>query len=194
MKILLAVVLLAALLGCAPATRVTLLPLPSKQPSSVEVKTTNESWAMTAPFEVANVTARGAISADRTTAADVQQRHAALLAVQPAPPERFILYFSAGGSALTPESEGALSGILAQAVARPGGEILIVGHTDTVGTLEVNDRLSKQRAAVIREQVIARGFPPLLVHAVGRGKRELALPTEDGVNEPRNRRVEIVVR
>lgn len=97
MKLCLAVALLATLVGCAPATRVTLLPLPSKLTSSVEVKTTNESWAMTTPFEVATVTARGAISADRTTATEVQQRHAALLAVQPAPPERFTLFFAAGG-------------------------------------------------------------------------------------------------
>lgn len=87
-----------------------------------------------------------------------------------------------------------MGGILAQAIARPGGEILIVGHTDTVGTGEINDRLSRQRAGVIREMVIARGFSPLLVHAVGRGERELAIPTQDGVDEPRNRRVEIVVR
>ncbi|WP_354441330.1 OmpA family protein [Ottowia thiooxydans] len=146
------------------------------------------------PFEVANVTSRGSISADRTNAADVQQRHAALLAVQPAPPERFILYFAAGGWTLTPESEAAMGGILAQATARPGGEILIVGHTDTVGSLESNDTLSKQRASVIREQVIQRGFPPLLVQAVGRGEREPAIATGNGVDEPRNRRVEIVVR
>jgi outer membrane protein OmpA-like peptidoglycan-associated protein len=32
------------------------------------------------------------------------------------------------------------------------------------------------------------------VHAISRGKRELAVPTPDGVAEPLNRRVEIVVR
>jgi outer membrane protein OmpA-like peptidoglycan-associated protein len=42
--------------------------------------------------------------------------------------------------------------------------------------------------------LIARGVAPGNVVAVGRGKREPAVPTADGVAEPRNRRVEILVR
>ncbi|WP_051235923.1 OmpA family protein [Ottowia thiooxydans] len=194
MRGLLALVFIVTLAGCAPTTRVTLLPQENHPKSSVEVRAANETWKMTTPFEVASVSQRGVIAADQTNAQDVHLRYPELLAIQPPVAERFTLYFVAGGSALTPESEGALSGILAQAVARPGGEILIVGHTDSVGTQELNDKLSLQRASAIRELVIQRGFPPVLVHAVGRGERELAVPTADGVDEPKNRRVVIIVR
>ena len=40
----------------------------------------------------------------------------------------------------------------------------------------------------------ARGLAADKVVTIGRGKRELAVPTADGVAEPRNRRVEILVR
>ena len=54
--------------------------------------------------------------------------------------------------------------------------------------------LSRQRAEVVRAAFAARGLADDKVLAVGRGKRDLAIPTGDGVAEPRNRRVEILVR
>jgi outer membrane protein OmpA-like peptidoglycan-associated protein len=54
--------------------------------------------------------------------------------------------------------------------------------------------LSRQRAEVVRAAFAARGLAADKVVTVGRGKRELAVPTGDGVAEPRNRRVEILVR
>jgi outer membrane protein OmpA-like peptidoglycan-associated protein len=42
--------------------------------------------------------------------------------------------------------------------------------------------------------LIARGIASESIVAIGRGKRELLVPTADGVAEPRNRRVEILVR
>jgi hypothetical protein len=41
---------------------------------------------------------------------------------------------------------------------------------------------------------VSRGFNAGLIEAVGRGEREPAVPTADDVDEPRNRRVEILVR
>jgi OOP family OmpA-OmpF porin len=46
----------------------------------------------------------------------------------------------------------------------------------------------------MRAALIGRGIAPENVRAISRGKRALAIPTADGVAEPRNRRVEILVR
>ena len=73
-------------------------------------------------------------------------------------------------------------------------DIVVVGHTDAVGTDAFNDELARKRADVIRSALIGRGVATTDVVAIGRGKRELLVPTPDGVAEPRNRRVEIVVR
>ncbi len=70
----------------------------------------------------------------------------------------------------------------------------MIGHTDRVGTLEANDALSLRRAEAVRALIIERGFEAARVRAVGRGERQPLVATDDEVDEPRNRRVEIVVR
>ena len=73
-------------------------------------------------------------------------------------------------------------------------DVIVIGHTDTVGNDAANDVLSRQRAEVVRNAFVARGLAADKLVTVGRGKRELAVPTADGVSEPRNRRIEILVR
>ena len=72
--------------------------------------------------------------------------------------------------------------------------MVVVGHTDAVGSSTFNDELARKRADAVKAMLIRRGVPADDIVAVGRGKRELLVPTPDGIAEPRNRRVEIVVR
>ena len=106
----------------------------------------------------------------------------------------FTLYFLEGKDELTVESQAQLEDVFAELKRRPLPDIVVIGHTDTVGALEFNDRLSRARADRMRELLIERGLPADRIEAAGRGKRELLIPTEDNVSEPRNRRVEINVR
>ncbi|MGH6905858.1 MAG: OmpA family protein [Geminicoccaceae bacterium] len=72
-------------------------------------------------------------------------------------------------------------------------QIVVTGHTDTVGSAAYNLALSERRAAMVADELIRRGVPATDIVTVGRGEEDLLVPTADGVNEPRNRRVEIVV-
>jgi outer membrane protein OmpA-like peptidoglycan-associated protein len=72
--------------------------------------------------------------------------------------------------------------------------VQITGHTDTVGSTADNDVLSLKRAGEIREALAVQGLNLTITRAVGRGERELLVPTPDNTAEPRNRRVEIIVR
>jgi len=189
----LAVLGLVALAGCAgPASRVVLLP--QSKASAVDITVGNQTQVLDQAYQVASVSARGDIAVDTTTADQVQAQFPQLLLRQPAPEQRYLLYFEPGGSKLTAESEAQLTAVVAVAGTRPGGEIIVIGHTDRVGSLEANDTLSRQRAAAIRELLLARGFVAERVEAVGRGEREPLIATDDEVDEPRNRRAEIVVR
>ena len=124
----------------------------------------------------------------------MESRYGDLLAAAPPPAQHYTLYFDLGSTQFTAESMQDVERVLQEAMARPGGEIVIIGHTDSVGDTKINDHLSLERAKAIREMFIARGFDPLRVEAAGRGERELLQPTADGVAEPRNRRAEIIVR
>lgn len=180
--------------ACAPITRVTLLPDAQGRATSVAVQSQGGTQVLAQPYQVAAVQHNGVVDLDATTAQEIQNRHGGMLAVQPPPEQRYVLQFETGTSRLTADSQAQLPGILVQAKARIGGEMVVVGHTDRVGAPPANDALSLQRAQVVRELLIAQGFKPELIEAVGRGEREPVVPTEPNVDEPRNRRAEIIVR
>ena len=189
-----AVSALLALQACAPLSRVTLLPQDDGRATSVQVQSASGVVDVTQPYQTAALQRDGRLTAQQSNAEAVNAAYASLLALPVPAPARFTLQFEPGSSTLTAESQSQLEGILAQASARAGGEIVVVGHTDRTGSPQANDTLSLQRAQAVRELLIKRGFASELVEAVGRGEREPVVPTEANVNEPRNRRAEIIVR
>ena len=77
--------------------------------------------------------------------------------------------------------------------AVPAPELMVIGHTDTVGTDVVNDDISLKRATLIQQKLVDKGIDPKSIEVVGRGKRAPLIPG-DNLDEPRNRRVEIRVK
>jgi opacity protein-like surface antigen len=71
--------------------------------------------------------------------------------------------------------------------------ITVTGHTDTSGSAAYNLELSRRRAEAVAGELVRQGVPATEIATVGRGEEDLLVPTADGVREPRNRRVEIVV-
>ena len=137
----------------------------------------------------------GATQATGTmTAAQVREVFGSTLDALPGSPASFTLYFLEGRDELTPESQAELKNIFAELKRRPLPDIVVTGHTDTIGSLDFNDKLSLQRAQRMRDMLVQMGLPTERIQTAGRGKRELLVPTDDNVSEPRNRRVEISVR
>ena len=183
------------LLACAaPTTRVILLPESSGKASAVEVKSSSGTQLVSQPYQTAEVQKNGQVVLGTIDPVQVMEHYGGMLAQLPSEDEQFLLYFETGGAQLTAESQTMLPTILERAHARMGGEIIVVGHTDRVGSVEANDALSLQRARTIRSLLIGRGFNEELIDAVGRGERSPLGPTEDGVAEPKNRRAEILIR
>jgi outer membrane protein OmpA-like peptidoglycan-associated protein len=185
----------AMLLGCAaPVTRVILLPEASGRTSSVEVKTRAGTLTLSQAYQSAEVDAAGQLTPIDMNPLEVIDRYGGMLAQLPAADEQFMLYFEPGGSNLTQASQVLLPKILLRAKARKGGEIVVIGHTDRVGAVPANDALSLKRAQSIRDLLIAQSFKPELIEAIGRGERAPLVPTADEVDEPKNRRAEVLVR
>lgn len=182
------------LAGCAPATRVILLPQADSPSSQVVVSADKAELVIDKPYGVAEVSRDGRVAADSTTAQDVASAYPSLLALQPPAPEQYTLQFEPGSSQLTEQSQALLDKVIERAKARTGGEIIVTGHTDRQGAAEDNDRLSLERANAIRDMLIGLGFRAELIEAVGRGEREPVVPTDDEIEEPRNRRAEVWIR
>ena len=190
-----AVVVLGGLLA-ACATRqgaVVLLPSKDGRDTAVVVTQGTNQVLLAQPFAASRLTSDGP-QAYQSSAQEVQALFGAAVAAQPLAPAQVTLYFVEGKDELTEESKKLIDSVFAEIAKRPVPDVMVIGHTDKVGTDAVNDPLSRQRAAVMRQALLARGLPADNISVAGRGKRELVVPTADNVSEPRNRRVEIQVR
>ncbi|MGO9093176.1 MAG: OmpA family protein [bacterium] len=106
----------------------------------------------------------------------------------------FILYFERNATKLTHESYELLSGVQKTIKSRNSNEVYVVGHTDLVGTEAYNAGLSSRRANTVRDLLISSGIKPKTLFVSSYGKARPLVPTKDQVPEPRNRRVEVIVR
>jgi outer membrane protein OmpA-like peptidoglycan-associated protein len=116
------------------------------------------------------------------------------LAVQPQGPATFILYFKPDSEELTEESLSLLAEILDAVASRRSVDTSVIGHTDTVGTKKYNYELSKKRAQAVGDLLVTRGVDPVILQVTSHGEENPVVPTDDEIEEPRNRRVEVTVR
>ncbi len=77
--------------------------------------------------------------------------------------------------------------------ANPGTTVRIIGHTDNTGTDAINDPLSVNRAASVRQYLAARGVDPARITIDGRGSHEPIADNSSVQGRAMNRRVEIFV-
>lgn len=186
----------AALLGgCATQfDRVILLPDSAGKPSgAVAVRTPKDEVLLKEAYAEARVVG-DKIETGRSSAEQVKADFAPLLALLPVRAQQWVIYFVEGTETLTPESLPLLEVLKTSLAAIPAGEVIVTGHTDRVGSVADNDRLSVGRAEAVRELLVAAGVARERITVGGRGEREPVVPTADEVDEPRNRRVEIKLR
>lgn len=184
-------VLVLAMSGCATSS-VTLLPGEDGHAvGSIAVLETNREVVLDQPLTAGSLS-NGPARVRSVKA--VKPAYGQLLAALPPAPARYVLNFVEGTTDITAGSRPTLDMIRKEIAARPGAAVEVVGHTDTVGSEEDNDRLSQQRADQVVKVLLAEGFDSDLLSAVGRGERELAVATGDNVASEQNRRVEVVVR
>lgn len=183
----------ALLLGGCASERVVLLPSADGAPGAVVVRDRIGEFRLDQPY-AATKRAVGNNWTYQSSSQEVAERFGLALSAQPPRPIVYVLYFEMGGDELTSESQAALNVIRQEIAERPASEVMVIGHTDRVGSAEGNDRLSLKRAELIRGLLIESGVDAGKLEAVGRGERDQLVPTADEVDEPKNRRVEISVR
>jgi OOP family OmpA-OmpF porin len=119
-------------------------------------------------------------------------------AAPPAPPpaeaaKSYLVFFDFDKSDLTPEALKIVRAAADNATKSNATKLEVTGHTDTSGSDAYNMRLSKRRAVSVEEELVKDGVPRQEIAIFAKGKREPLVPTGDGVKEPQNRRVQIVL-
>lgn len=128
------------------------------------------------------------------SAEDIRRDFGAAIGARPPLPQSHTVFFRFGADRLTPESEREWAAIVDGLRQRQGLDLTVVGHTDTVGSDALNERLGMRRAQEIVRRLRASGVEFVDVSIVSFGERQPIVQTPNNTQEPRNRRVEITAR
>jgi outer membrane protein OmpA-like peptidoglycan-associated protein len=103
------------------------------------------------------------------------------------------ILFDFDSFSLRPEARTNLTELATSLNRYPDSEVLIVGHTDSSGAEDYNQRLSENRAGAARNFLVTQGVAETRIRAVGMGESEPKAPndTEEGLQQ--NRRVEVAI-
>jgi OOP family OmpA-OmpF porin len=101
------------------------------------------------------------------------------------------MFFATNKTRILPTSEEELNGLANYLERHPEIRIKIVGHTDSVGKDEANQKLSEGRAEAVMKDLIRRGIDPSRLEAEGRGETEPIDTNDTEEGRQNNRRVEI---
>lgn len=178
----------------APTTQAPVLvpatPAPLAAPAPAPAAPAPFTPAPAMPAPAATPTAPA--SAPQTAPSRLQEATTAPVGV---PAISIMVTFASGSWVVSPAAQAALAPLgraLNSPELRPF-RFRVEGHTDTVGDVGMNQTLSQRRAEAVRDHLVERyGVAPFRLLAVGLGQNQLLVPTAPGVDEPRNRRVQIL--
>ena len=166
----------------------------------------NYQYFSNQPAPVGTATrARATFNDDYNHAVLVGLRYAFNFAPPPAPPppapaprvetaRTYLVFFDWDRADLTDRARQIIAEA-AQATTRVQvTRIMVSGYTDTSGTARYNQGLSVRRAQNVAAELVRQGVPRNAITAQGFGETNPLVQTGNGVREPQNRRVEIVLQ
>ncbi|MEW5729918.1 MAG: OmpA family protein, partial [Pseudomonadota bacterium] len=96
-------------------------------------------------------------------------------------------------AAITPAGQIEIEKAAVAAKAGAKSRLDLTGHADRSGTEGFNMKLSMARANAVKDALVRLGVDPAAISVVAKGEKDPLVETKDGMREPRNRRVEIVL-
>jgi outer membrane protein OmpA-like peptidoglycan-associated protein len=130
----------------------------------------------------------------RLTDNDVRRIFGDALSALPPAPRRFTVFFRFESDALTDQSQALIPQILKAVNEHVVKDVVVIGHTDTMGTQPANFALGLKRAMTVRNLLVDAGLDGATIDVTSVGELDPLIKTSDETPEPRNRRVDITVR
>lgn len=124
----------------------------------------------------------------------IAEKYGDVLNALPLTPRSFLFYFDAGTAEISQSSKEQSNEVLRILSLYAPASIEIIGHTDREGDAQKNYELAFERARVVESFLREKKVDLERVNVVSHGENDPIVPTEDGVSEPQNRRVEVLVR
>jgi hypothetical protein len=114
----------------------------------------------------------------------------------PPPPVQatsFMVFFDWDRSNLSAQAESTITQAANAFKSTGSARVTATGHTDKSGPENYNMALSLRRANTVKDSLVRNGVPASAISVIGKGESQPLVQTADGVREPQNRRVEIVI-
>ena len=112
----------------------------------------------------------------------------------PQAPVSYMTFFDLGSTKLSDQSMQTISQAAQVYKTKVSARVQVTGYADTVGSPAMNVQLSQRRATVVKDALVKAGVPAAAIATSGDGETGLLVNTGDQANEPRNRRVAIVIQ
>jgi OmpA-OmpF porin, OOP family len=112
----------------------------------------------------------------------------------PAPSRSYLVFFDWDKYNLTDRARAIIKEAAVNSTKVQHTKIQVNGYTDTSGSPKYNMGLSIRRAQAVAAELVKDGVPKNVIAIEGFGQTHLLVPTADGVREPQNRRVEIIIQ
>jgi outer membrane protein OmpA-like peptidoglycan-associated protein len=178
-----------------PKTLVVLMPDKDGKVGEVDVSSTAGSQGLSKAWESAEVKCPDQKPAPKTMDEKaVRETFKEALDAQPSPPVSFIMYFKSGSATPMKKSKKLIPEIVNAVKSNKAVSVIVAGHTDTVASDKFNKKLSERRAKAVSKLLVSKGVDKKIIEIEFYGEEKLLVSTPDNVNEPGNRRVEVIVR
>jgi outer membrane protein OmpA-like peptidoglycan-associated protein len=109
-------------------------------------------------------------------------------------PVSYQVFFPLGSTMLGDQDKTALAAAAQVYKTKPNAKVTVTGFTDTVGSPDLNMRLSQARADAVRNILVQNGVPAGSINTSASGEAGLLVDTAAQTNEGRNRRVVVVIQ
>lgn len=130
----------------------------------------------------------------KLSAEEVERMFGEALSALPPAPQRFTLFFRFESDELTDQSQALIPQVLAAVKLHAVQDVIVIGHTDTMGTQQANYALGLKRAMMVENLLVRSGLNAASIEVTSVGELDPVVKTPDETPEPRNRRVDIAVR
>ncbi len=189
------VLLILPFLYSQPKTTVILLDNNSSS-NAVVVETKAGAVTVDKPYEYTTMAApdKQPSAAKKADSDEILKRYADQLNILPAKPISMLFYFESATAELTDESKNQIDELIRVIKSREPAAVDIIGHSDSVGDADKNYILGLDRAEAVKKYLLERNVTLKRSSIVSYGKNDPLVPEKDGVPEPKNRRVEVIVR
>jgi len=109
-------------------------------------------------------------------------------------PVSYMVFFNLGSTKLSDQDQNTVAQAAQVYKTKANARVMVTGYADTVGSPSANMALSQQRANVVKNLLVQSGVPAAAITTAASGDTGLLVETAAQTNQPKNRRVVIVIQ